>query len=65
MTELMPDEPGITIRPLTDAEVKRGMEAIERARELGKRVLARRKGKPLPSSWRLIRQEREKRSKHL
>lgn len=65
MTERSPAQSSINIRPLTDEEIQRGLEAIKRAEELGKRILARRKGKPLPPSWKLIRREREKRSKRL
>lgn len=65
MKERVPEEHEIYIRPLIDEEVEQGLEAIKRAEELGKRILARRNGKPLPSSWRLIREEREKRSKRI
>ena len=63
MTDHRTDGPHIEIRPLTEDEIRRGLEAIKRAEELGQRILARRKGKPLPSSWKLIREERDKRSK--
>ena len=63
MTQSLNNQSQITIKPLTKEEVERGLEAIRQAEELGKSILARRKGKPLPSSWKLIREEREKRSK--
>ena len=65
MTEGMTTQCQITIKSLTDEEVERGLEALEQARVLRESILKRRKGKPLPSSWRLIRREREKRSKRI
>lgn len=65
MTELIPKQPLVFIKPLTDEEMERGLEAIKRAKTLRECILARRRGKPLPSSWRLIRQQREKRSRRL
>lgn len=55
----------ITVRPMTDEEAERMSKVLQASEELGKRILARRKGKPLPSSWRLIRQAREERAKRL
>ncbi|HZA22065.1 MAG TPA: hypothetical protein VFA32_05575 [Dehalococcoidia bacterium] len=65
MTEDRPDRPHIEVRPLTDEEAKRGLEALKELEGLGKRILARRKGKPLPSSSKLIRRAREDLSKRL
>lgn len=65
VTELMPSQPQITIRPMTDEEAERMGKVLKEAKELRKRILARRKGKPLPSSWRLIRQARDERSRHI
>lgn len=65
MTELMPDKTQLTIRPMTEEEAERTGKVLEEVRELGKRILARRKGKPLPPSWKLIRQAREDLSKRI
>ena len=65
MTEWPPNQSSTAIRPMSDEEADRIGEVLKEARALGERMLARRKGKPLASSWQLIRQEREKRSKHL
>jgi hypothetical protein len=48
---------------MTDEEAERIDKVLKESRELGKRILARRKGKPLPSSWCIIRQDREERYK--
>lgn len=50
-----------SITPLTEEEIKRGLAAMDSARELRQRMRADRGGRPLPSSWKLIRKEREKR----
>jgi len=55
----------LEIRPLTDEEVRRGLEALEASRRLGERILARRGGKLLDESWPMIREAREERSKQL
>ena len=55
----------ITIKPLTDEEVRQGLEALKESEALIQRIRERRKGKPLPSSWRLIRQAREECSKKI
>ena len=65
MTDDRRNESHIEVRPLTEEEIKRGLKAIKELEELGSRILARRKGKPLPSSWKLIRQAREDLSKRL
>lgn len=57
--------PKIEVEPLSDAEIKQGLQALEQARILRSDILKRRGGKPLPSSWRLIREEREERSNRL
>ena len=54
-----------TVKPLTEEEVRRRLKAIEQCEALTERMRARRGGKALPSSWRLIRQAREERSRHL
>lgn len=55
----------IPIRPLTDAEVRQGLEALKESEALIERLRERRKGQPLAPSWPLIRPEREERSKRL
>ena len=55
----------ITIRPLTDQEVREGLEALKESEALIERLRERRRGKPLAPSWPVIRQEREERSKRL
>jgi hypothetical protein len=57
--------PVITIEPLSKEEIREGLEAIEQSRVLGKAILKRRKGKPVPPAWKLMRQEREERSKRI
>ena len=65
MTEEKYNQPQFNISHLTDKEVEQGREALKQARELREAILKRRKGKPVPSSWKLIREEREKRSKRI
>jgi predicted ATP-binding protein involved in virulence len=65
MAEERPNGTPIEIKPLNEEEIKRGLVAIQELEQLGKRILARRKGKPLPPSWKLIRQAREDLSKRL
>lgn len=57
--------PAITIRPLTDEEVQRGLAALERARTSRAQMLAEHGGKPLASSAPMIRQARAQRSRQL
>ena len=59
MMEWPPKQTSIDIKPMTDEEAERVDKVLKESRELGKRILARRKGKPLPPSWRIIRQDRE------
>ncbi|MBI2886668.1 MAG: helix-turn-helix domain-containing protein [Chloroflexi bacterium] len=65
VNEAMPMSAPLTIRPLTDEEVQRGLKALEEARALGERILARTKGKQLSSSVPIIRKDREERSRRL
>ncbi|MBI3973520.1 MAG: helix-turn-helix domain-containing protein [Chloroflexi bacterium] len=53
------------IRPVTVAEVTRGLAALERARALATAMQARRGGKRLPDSVELIREERAERASRL
>jgi excisionase family DNA binding protein len=55
----------IPVRPLTDAEVREGLEALKESEALIQRLRERRQGQPLAPSWPLIRKEREERSKRL
>jgi hypothetical protein len=55
----------ITVRPLTNAEVREGLEAMKESEAFIERLRERRKGQPLAPSWPLIRQEQEERPKRL
>ena len=48
-------------KQLTDTERQEALAALEAARQLRERIRAGNGGKPLPSSWPLIRQAREER----
>ncbi len=65
MRERRPRKATVQIKPMTDEEVDRMGEALKELEALRKRILARRKGKPLPPAWKLIRQAREDLSKRL
>ena len=65
MTEGTTTQCQITIKPLTDEEVNQLGEFLQQSQTLIDRIKKRRRGKPLSSSWRLIRQAREERSKRL
>lgn len=54
-----------TIRPLTEEEKRRGLEALEASRKLGERMRARRGGQPFEETWPIIREAREERSRQL
>ena len=49
------------LKLLTDEEIERGLAAMDAAQEHLRQMLAERGGQPVPSSWRLIREERMKR----
>jgi excisionase family DNA binding protein len=55
----------IPIRPLTDQEVREGLEALKESEAFIERLRERRRGQPLAPSWPVIRKEREARSKRL
>ena len=55
------DGVNLTVRPLTDEEVARGLAAFESSERLIEQMKAQRQGKPLPSSWKLIRRARSER----
>lgn len=63
--EAMPIPTRLSVRPLGDEEAQRGLRALEAARALGRRILARREGRPFPDSTQLIRKAREERTKQL
>ena len=65
MMEWPPKESLIPIRPMTDEEGDRIDKVLKESRALGQEILDRRKGKPVPSSWKLIRKAREERSKRI
>jgi hypothetical protein len=65
MMEWPPKDSSVTIRPMTDEEADRIDKVLKASRALGEKILARRNGKPLPSSWKLIRKAREERSKRI
>jgi hypothetical protein len=49
------DERGVHLFTGSEEEIEGGLDALERARELRQSMLKGRKGKLLPSSWKLIR----------
>jgi excisionase family DNA binding protein len=53
------------IPPLTDEEVRRGLEALERTRRFREKMLRERGGKPFSSSVDIIQEMREERSRQL
>lgn len=53
--------PAFYVPRLTDEEIAEALKWLEEARELREAILKRRKGKPVPSSWPLIRIGREQR----
>lgn len=60
-TDASPSE----IRKLTPEEVQRGLEALERAQQHAKELLARRGGKPLRPTLEIIHEMREERTREL
>ena len=65
MMEWPPKMTSFEARPMSDEEAERIDKVLEESRELGKRILVRRKGKAVPSSWKLIRQARKERSQRV
>ncbi len=53
------------ITPLNDQQVDQGWQALNTSQKLQEEILKRRQGKVLDSSWELIREQREQRSKNL
>lgn len=51
----------LVVRPLTDVEAQRGLEALESSKSLLEQMKTQTQGKPLPSSWRMIRRARAER----
>ncbi len=63
--EILTGQGRLEVQPPSEEQVKQRLEAIADSEELIEQMLARRKGKPLPPSWPLIRQAREERSRRL
>ncbi len=63
--KVMPISTTLTVRPMTEEEAQRGLEALERDRASRAQMLAEHGGKPLSSTAPLIRKAREERSKQL
>ncbi len=53
------------IRRLTPEEQRRALETMDRIQEINKEILARRGGKPFPSSVDIIHEMREERTRQL
>lgn len=52
-------------RTLTPEEVRRGLEAMDRAEERAKRITARRGGRLFPPSWEILDELRDERTRQL
>jgi excisionase family DNA binding protein len=63
MGETMPIQAKLRVMPLSSEEVRRMGDFLDQSQALIDRIRARREGRPLPSSWPLIRKAREERSK--
>ncbi len=59
MADRVHTESPIAVRPMTDEEAERMGKALKELERLRKRIMTRRKGKPLPPAWGVIRQARE------
>jgi hypothetical protein len=59
MIEWPPKHTSLEVRPMTDEEADRIDKVLKASKELGKRILARRKGKLVPSSTHIISQARD------
>lgn len=55
----------VTLRPLTDEQQRRALDALHASRELLARQRAKRQGIPFDESWPLIRDARDERSNQL
>lgn len=65
-SHLLSADGGPQLFPLPTAEqVQRALAAMERARAMGKRILAERGGVPLEESWPLIRESRDERASRI
>ena len=60
--EAVPVPAKAIVKPLTEDQVARGLQALEQSRALSDAILARRRGEPLAASWPLIRSARDERS---
>lgn len=65
MAEWNPEEWKIKVRPLTQEQAQQIDAFLERSALLIESMKQRRSGKPVRSSWRLIRKGREERFKAL
>ena len=65
VTEPNPAEHEITVKPLNEDQAHQVDEFLLRSQALIARMKKRTNGKPLPSSWQLIHQDREDRFKEL
>jgi hypothetical protein len=63
LTEWPPKDSSIIVKPMTEEEADRIDKVLKESEALKQPILKRRKGKPVPSSWKLIREAREERSK--
>jgi hypothetical protein len=59
MSQQLSVETHFDITPLSDEQARKMEEFSSRARSLQERIHKRRKGKPFPSSWKMIRQTRK------
>lgn len=65
MAEFTPVQTDLDIEPLTEEEIRQGLQAMREARQLRERMRRERGGTPLPDSVELIRAMREERSRYL
>ena len=65
MQDVSAIQSGLTVHPLSEEERQRGLQALQQIKQLRARILARRDGKPFPSSWELIREARDERDRQL
>ena len=61
----VPNGTRMVVPPITPAQQRQALEAVEAAKRLQAELLARRGGVPFPNSWELINEARDKRSEQL
>ncbi len=59
MMKWPPEKTKIEIEPLNEEEKVRALKSLEEGKKLRQEILKRREGRPVPSSWKLIREARE------